>query len=1291
MMKSRLLVFTLLLSLLSYAQQGTITIDWVAKSRFAVTYDVVFTIPQFNSSNMVFDHNKKQLLYSIAIPSSSAIDERSLQITNISYESISRDELGDLAVASIPVAINAKAGSKKARDSWYTVISLFPIIKEGNSYKKVKSFSYSVSSDLTVRRSFTPKEGNIITNSVLASGEWYRFYVEKSGVYKVSKSFLQQLGFNTGVDPRQIKIYGNGGRMVPLLNSTAYPEDMAENAISFIGEEDGVFNDSDYILFYAEGVDNWSQENGTHNNLYANRSYYYVTSQGGAGKRIGQMIQPDGPANATITSFDEYVYYEKDLVNIARLGRKWHGEQFNVENQQNFSFTIPDIDPSAPVNVKVSAAANSVVSTSMSVTANGQNIGSASFAQTGDHDAAEDITGGSFEAVFNAAGSEISIGLTYNNNGVPGSNAWLDYIVLQPKRFLKGNGKQFRFRYNAAAGDVNILQYQFSNASGISHVWDITNIYDVVGIVNAGSATQFNFKAQGGTVRQYIAVVPSDYYTPLRESQSRVANQNLKGTILKNSQGQFQDLDYLIVTPSFLNAQAEKLANIHRSQNLTVKVVNLENIYQEFSSGKQDIGAIRNFIRYIYSNASSAEGRIKYVNMFGDASFDFKDRIPSNTNIVPILHAYDPNGGIDNYSTVVTFCSDDFFVLMDLNEGPMLANDNLEAPDIAIGRMLVSSTAQAEEMINKVVEYKNPEAYGRWRNEYVMIGDDLDGGTTTFVDTLERIYNDIVANRPFVNVRKVYTDSYVQEASSGGFRYPQAKEQIISSINYGSLVVNYLGHGGESGMASERIFESSDAQELTNKYKYPLFITATCELTRFDNPYRQTAGEFLYWNPAGGAISLVTTTRSIFVSAAYNLNESLVAKLYAFGGDVYPTMAEALRQSKAEETNPNLRLVAFIGDPALMLAVPKPKIELTEVNDIPVGQTTPVLEALSYVKLEGRVTDEAGNPLNSYGGELEVTVFDKAIERQTLGNDGVTTGGANPVLIIDNFTTLGEAIFRGNASVANGRFEFGFVVPRDIRIPVAAGRVSFYSKKNNVLEDHTGFDSTIQVGGINANAEEDTTGPTVRLYMNDESFISGGITNDSPIFLAFLFDEHGINTASGIGHDIVAILDGDENNPYLLNDYYETELDDYTRGTVRFPFRDLEPGLHTLTFKAWDVYNNLVTAEIQFVVAGDEELKLEKVLNYPNPFVSYTEFWFSHNRPFEPLDVQVQIFTVTGKVVKTINQSVSTDGFLCRDIKWDGRDDFGDKIGKGVYIYKLTVRSSTTNKTAEKYEKLVLL
>nr|WP_294818826.1 type IX secretion system sortase PorU [uncultured Flavobacterium sp.] len=1282
-MKKRLLFFMLLASVVSFGQQsGEIVLQW-AGSPDAAPGAAASAIPRFQGNYTNYDPSSNQLFFqnSIAVPS--AANPASLVISNVVYEGIPVSGLGKLSSSALPAAINAKLISSLARDQWYASISLSPIIKDGGSYKRVKSFSYSFSFDASVATMRNAADFNTIANSVLATGEWYRFYVEKSGVYKITRSFLQSLGMSVNVDPRTIKIYGNGGRMLPLLNSVDYPSDLAENAISVIGEEDGSFGSADYILFYAEGVDNWNTDSETHSNLFVDRSYYYVTAGGSNGKRIGIQPQPSGTATVTTSVFDEYQYHEKDLFNIARLGRKWHGEEFNVQNEQDFDFTIPDIAP-GPATVIVSAASNSSTPTTMAVKVNGTDIGSMSFQNTDNDIAAQDgkVTGG-----FTPSGGAITVNLSYNNGGVPGNSAWLDYIIIKAKRNLNGNGKQFRFRLNDAAGNVGVIQYSLSNAAGIAQVWDITNIYDASAIINDGAQSQFSFRSSLGEVRQYIAVVPNDYYTPLREGRPKVANQNLKGTILKNEQGQFQDLDYLIVTPASLTSAAERLAAIHRNLGLTVKVVALEPIYQEFSSGKQDIGAIRNFVKYIYNNASAPSERLKYLNLFGDASFDYKNRIPNNTNIVPTFHGYNPTHPTANYSGVVTFVSDDFFGYMDPNEGRMRFNDSSERLDIAVGRMLVDGRSQADEMIDKVVDYLSPDSYGRWRNEYVMITDDLDNNGEEFVPRMEDLYESIInSERKFINIKKVHSDAFVQQASAGGQRYPDAKEQIIRAVNYGSLVVNYLGHGGEDGMAGERLFEKTDAQNLTNRFKYPLFLTATCELTRFDNPYRPTAGEYLYWNAAGGAIAMITTTRSIYTSAAYSLNNNITSRLYAFDnelGNDYPSMAEALRQTKVLLSDTSIRCVAFIGDPALKMAIPKPKIVLTAINDVPVAQSTDVLKSLAYVKLAGQVTNENDVLLANYNGELEVTVFDKQMSRNTLDNDHEG--------VITPFDVLGETIFRGNASVTNGKFEFGFVVPRDIRIPVGQGRISFYAKKSNVLEDQTGYSTAIKIGGVNENAAADNTAPKVRLYMNDETFISGGITNQSPILLVFLEDEHGINTASGIGHDIIGILDGDENNPFIMNDYYETELNDYTRGKLRFPFANLEKGLHTLTFKAWDVYNNLVTAEIQFVVIGDEVLKLDKVLNYPNPFVSYTEFWFTHNRPFEPLDVQVQILTVSGKIVKTINQQVATDGFLCRDIKWDGRDDFGDRIGKGVYIYKLTVRSATSNKTAEKYEKLVLL
>ncbi|MCL9807494.1 type IX secretion system sortase PorU [Flavobacterium amniphilum] len=1262
--------------LLSAQRSGSVSLQWSEKP-YKLNDRFQFTIPNFQNENFSYDETRKVIVFTKILKISDGYSGNTIQVSNVVYETISAEKLGELDKKSIPNAINVYSEVVRSRDDFSNVLQFSPIILENGIYKRVKSLDYNFVS--SSNRQFDSETRRAVSSSVLSSGTWKKFYVDKSGVYKISKQFLSELGFAVNVDPRTIKLYGSGGEMLPLLNSASYQEDLTENAIQFVGEDDGVFNDSDYILFYAKGLDNWSDENQTHLNLYATKAYYYVTSSSGNGKRIQSLSEPVTTPDNVYTSFDDYKFLEEDKVNIVRLGRKWYGDSFSAQNEKDFDFNFPNLVTTTPVLVNVNGAASGAVSTSFSVNVGGQDQGNLTFSAINpDGPVYASSNNGTYSVNLTSGGFKVK--LKYNNNGVPSATGYLDYISVRAKSQLRGFGKQFLFNVDEVAINVGVCEYQIANASAISQVWDVTDIYNVSAKSNNGQS-QFSVLATMGEARKYIAIDNSDFYSPLRDSDSSVANQDLKGDVFKDSQGNFQDVDYLIVTPQFLLSQAERLANFHRTTNqLKVKVVTLEKLYTEFSSGKQDIGAIRNFVKYIYKNASDPTKKIKYVCLFGDASYDFKNRIANNTNIVPVFYS------LDSFSLVSSFISDDYFGMMDNNEGNMLSAQGL---DIAVGRMLVSTLAQAEQMVSKVIDYHDEKSYGKWRNNLVFFSDDVDKESdATLQSVVDNLANTVTSNKPFFNAKKIHADSYVQETTSGGQKYPKAKEDFINSFAQGALIFDYLGHGSEDVLAQERYFENVDAQNLSNKYKYPLFITVTCEFTRFDNPFHKTGGEFTYWNPSGGAVSMVTTTRQIGQSTGENFNQRLAQYLFAYGSNNYVSIAEAVRLTKGSMLNSGNNVVFYIGDPALKLAIPRPRITLTKINDVPVNAVTEPLKALSLVKLSGEVTDEFNTLLSNYNGELSINIFDKEIDRTTLGNDGTMVGG---VVHKMNFKTLGETIFRGNASVTNGLFEFSFVVPKDIKIAEGNGKVSFYAKKNNAMEDQTGFDTTIRIGGLNTSAEVDNTAPRVRLYMNDESFVSGGITNESPMFLAFLEDENGINTASGIGHDIIAYLDGDETKQYVLNDYYETELDDYTKGKLKFPFQNLTPGLHTLTFKAWDVYNNLITSELQFIVVDDEKLVLKNVLNYPNPFVNHTEFWFTHNKPFEPLEVQVQVLTISGKVVWSKNQTITTEGFTSRDITWDGRDDYGDRIGKGVYVYKLTVKSTLTNKKVEKFEKLVIL
>jgi len=1308
-MMKKLIVLSVLsvLPFIAVAQQMDIVVPWNKTTKVSVNsatnkigaVNTVNANPVTNASEkstLGLQLNDHILSYEKLWQDTGFADPNSLKISNIKYGSLTKEELKQVNKDLVPTTLKSQIASSMGRDKIFTTVIVSPVVKTNAGLRKVISFSMNYT--YGNRRNLATRMP--ISNSVLASGNWFKFKIEQTGVHRVTKEFLNSIGMNTdGLDPRNLKIYGHGGKPLPLYNGIPVAIDLPENAIRVLGEEDGSFDSGDAILFYGISTNGYDPENDTNLNPYSDEAYYYVTSSGGPGLRVQNMVEPTGNATTIIGSFNDYKFHELDEESPVRVGRRWYGNRFGIENEQTFTFNFPNIVPQEPMDVTVKAVSASETASSIALSINGTNVTPLNFAAVSGLILLRDDA---FVGEVPAGNEEVTIDLTYNNRGNPASTAYLDYIGVSAVRRLSGTGEQLPFQFNDAATFSGIGEYQITNAGDFTEVWDVTNTANISRKQNENSSASFSFKANLGQLRKYVAVHTTNFLEPVAAQNPIVGNQNLKGTIFNDASGNFQDIDYLIVTPPFLLQPALRLASHHRDRGLHVKVVTTDKIYQEFSSGKQDISAIRNFVRYIYNNASSVENRIKYLGIFGDTSVDYKNRLTNNNNNVPSFHT------LLSVDTANSYMSDDFFGNVDDNEGTIGGESldefgdeltDIDKLDIAVGRIIADNVLLANQMVDKIINYASRSSYGNWRNNFILVSDDVDA-QFEFEDlqlNLDNLGDEISANKQFVNVKKIHSDAYLQETSAGGNRYPTVLKAIQNQTEVGALIINYFGHGGEDGLAKEYIYTKGVAENLRNNNNLPLIVTVTCEFTKFDDPERVTAGELTYWNPEGGAISLITTTRSIFVSVGVDFNNSLAPELFGYGTNDIPPPAEATRRAKNNITQNTRRVVFFVGDPASPLAFPKPSIRLTAVNDLPLSGA-PVLQALGRVKLSGEVTDVNGNVLTNYNGILEAKLFDKNVERITLGNDGIRDdtndidgdGMINDLLQM-KFKTLGEGLFNGQASITNGKFEFEFVVPRDIQIPVGNGRLSLYAKNNAQLEDQTGFSEEIRIGGLNENAPADNIGPTINLFMNDESFVSGGITNNSPILLAKLQDENGINTASGIGHDIIAILDGDESNPIVLNEFYQAEVDDFTRGLTSYSLRDLEKGLHTLTLKAWDVYNNSSTADIQFIVTGNDELEINRVLNYPNPFVNYTEFWFNHNRPFEPLEVQVQVFTVTGKVVWTKNQTITTDGFLSRDIVWDGRDDFGDRIGKGVYVYKITVKSPLTNKQVEKFEKLVIL
>ena len=1107
-------------------------------------------------------------------------------------------------------------------------------------------------------------------NSVLSEGDWYKFSIDTTGVFKIDKRFLQKIGISTNnLNPKKIHIYGNGGNLLPVLNSEFRFKDLQENAIYVEGEEDEAFNNNDYILFYGQGPHSWTTNSITqtalHNqNIFSDEAFYYITVNNTDGKRVQQKTPITNTASSQITSFDEFVFYEKENINILATGNQWFGEDLSFENSVTVNIPFKKALPNTDILIEVRGASVSSSTSNMEVAINTQNIFNINFPAVDSSSLTEGFALKGSRVLENSS-DLLGITITFNNNGNPSARGFLDYIEIVGKKQLLADGNQFSFRSFEQSNAIDIIEFQIANVSNISQVWDVTNHIEPKNITNESTINSFNFKAESGVLKEYIVLGQTDFYLPKSLENSKIENQNLHG---------LKDINYIIITNTELANQAQRLADYHQNNsNLSTKVINIDEIYNEFSSGSRDITGIRDFIKHLYETNSSSDKKLKYVTFFGDASYDYKDRISGNNNIVPVKLTF------ESFNLATSYVTDDFFVMLDDNEGLMF---NSHTVDLASGRIPVSTISEAKIAVDKILSYYNKEAIGDWRNTITLLADDIDQTEDIPIQSgVESIADDIKNNKPIFNVNKIYVDSYVQENSSGGERYSQVKTAITNAIEKGTLVFDYFGHGGEDGFASERILEKPQIQELNNPNTLPLLMTLTCEFSRFDNPNRITAGELTFLNPNGGSSAMITTTREIFISVGQSFNQDLMRYILEYNNEEF-TISQALAKTKNEFSNSQKFFIYFFGDPAMKLAVPKPNIRITKMNGIDITQSIDTLKALSKVNFEGVVLDNLNMTLTDFNGTLSTTVFDKSIDKNTLDNDGFG--------IVMTFDSRDSKIFRGNSTVQNGTFNFDFIVPKDIKISYGKGKMSFYAE--NGTEDKAGYNFDVTVGGINNNAPQDNIGPEIQLFMNDESFIDGGNTNTSPNLIAVLSDFSGINTSiTAVDHDIIGVLDGDESNPIILNDFYQTELDDFTKGKVNYKFRNLSVGSHTLKLKAWDTYNNSSITSLDFVVVSDAILNLENVLNYPNPFVNYTEFWFNHNKPNELLEVQIQIFTVSGKLIKTINQNEQTIGTLSRSISWDGLDDFGNRIGKGVYIYKLRVKSTISSLVSEKYEKLVIL
>lgn len=1248
-------------------------LKWNGVARYTQANDTLFYI---NLENAEFIGQMP--VYTQVLPIYDDAVKVTIELNDVKVAPLSDEEFDIAKQYSYSDVFEVEAFPLRSRDEAVLSIRVTPFRQSGATYEKLVSAQMA----LTLSPDFSKMQDNpkYASQSAMASGNWYKIGLPETGIYKITYDELNALGVDVeNIDPRQIRVYHNGGGVLPELNSEARYDDLVEVPIYVSGENDGSFDKSDYILFYGRGPVTWRYNSGKgafeHNqNPYEDFSYAFVVTGLGIGKRVAEAVPVSGSANETVSQFIDYQVHEVDKYNLNSTGRTYVGDKLEFNASLNLTFDFPNAITSRSAHIRSELVGRNFTPASFNLIVDG--VTKATYFVDQISSSSNNLTHarvvGGWETVTPSGSSmEVTIRHIANSTSTT-SDGYVDYISVNAWRDLKFVGSQMRFRNPEASLINKVYEYRLSNANQQVQVWDVADPVGPKVVKGQLNGDEYVFKAVGNQLNEFVAFNGTSYCTA--EMIGQVGNQNLHA---------LRDVDFLIVTyPDFIEA-AERLMAIHNriDPGLNISITTPEIIYNEFGCGAKDVSAIRDFCRMLYLDSSPGH-RLKYLLLLGDCSYDYKNR----NGIVDFVPSYET---VASLAMDKTFVTDDYFGMMDQNEGSIYHS----LADIGVGRFVVSTLEQANQMVDKVERYvtKDVSTMGAWRNVVTFFTDDEGEFVKSAEQMVEMIPN--VGGEGIV-VDKIYLDAYQQISSPGGEICPEVNAAVNSRMEKGTLVLNYTGHGGEVQLAEERILQRKDVNSWRNAPMYPLMITGTCEFSRYDDHERTALGEYAFLSQYGGMVAMFTTSRVTYGPDNSDFNKGVYNNLFRISGGELYRLGDVYRMAKTKGNEQEKRYV-FFGDPALRLAYPTWSVETTSINgvshvisydSIQVNDSTwdvfqvlhDTIRALQPVEIKGVVKDITGNVASDFNGVVQVTVYDKEAELSTLG----TAAAAY------DFKLRNSVVFNGKTNVENGFFTINFIVPRDIAYRYGRGLINYYATNYEV--EANGNDDKFIIGGFDDDAVADNEAPEIQLFIDDTLFVSGGLTGENPSLLAFIEDQSGINTTgAGIGHDIVATLSGPSQNNYCLNDYFVAEVNNPGKGQITYKMQDLPDGDYTLTLKVWDIYNNSNIASVDFTVVHSDGMELTNPVNWPNPVTDETYFTFDHNQVGNNLKVDIYIYDILGRWVTTLSETLSGTSTRIAPIRWNGRGAHGETLRNGVYVYRI-VATNDMGETTLAVSKLVL-
>jgi len=1109
--------------------------------------------------------------------------------------------------------------------------------------------------------------GHLYSQSVLSSGEWHKVGVTETGIYKIDQRFIKKELGAGDIDPATFKVYGIKGGMLPQKNAIARPNDPVQIPLLGFGDQDGSLDSEDYFLFYAEGPDGFSLDSignpRFENNIYSDTAYFFITYGGDKGLRVGKKDSQTISGNKT-SSYTKYFNHEVDLENQLRSGRMWVGESFrrNDNPVRQFSYDLPE--DATEVTAWLRMAGNTQAACTFDISINDTNIGSIDIPPTPDVQWGDKIKFLDLQH-FSTSTSGKKLDIKFSFNAAPNVSTSIGYIdgfTLEVSQALSLENTNHQIIYLKSDKSST---FSIAGADNQSLIWDITNPTEPISVIGNLSGSNLEFSNDAGSDHFIVFDQSAEFSTP--EYFQKIENQNIKS---------FANSTAIIIThPRFLSA-AEALASFHRSHDgLNVNVVTTWQVYNEFGAGRQDISAIRDYLRYCYLEGHN----LKYALLFGDASYDYKYRIANNTNFVPVYESRNSSSNLKSYS------SDDYYGLLEENEGYWSedsvnqATQNLikygddETMEIGIGRLPAKTIREAEQMVDKIVRYTtSSQEFGKWRTQVAYFTDD--GDSNIHMIQAESFYKIIDTLATQYSVQKIYLDLYDQSNTN---QEPPARTAIKNALKDGLFLFDYMGHGNTDMLTEENIFNLEVIHELTNRIKLPLFVTATCEFGEYDNPKEVSGAERLVLNDNGGAIGILCTTRPVYANTNFLINRAFHQNVFDRSKQRYYRLGDIIRHTKNDALRGSInRNFALLGDPML-----KPNFPKYDVTFDQMSSKTDTLSALETFHLSGKIMS-SGTLVSDFNGQAVVTLYD-------IPQSKITRGQENDPF---EFTDQNNALFRGEVTVKSGIFELDFVLPKNISYQYKPGKLTIYAWNGDNHIDATGATRNFVLGGTATTTEEDKTPPSAHIYINDENFKNGTTVGPNSLFIAQIKDENGINISSdGLIQGLTLQLNNQE--PINLNPYFTAGQDTYKEGSVIYPLQNLPAGNYTATLKVHDAYNNEATSSVEFKVSSKPILRLYNALNFPNPVHQFgeTTFKFEHDREDEELLIDLFIYNMNGQMVREVNFDLESSPRVVDFLTIKAYDQHGAALDNGIYTYRMVVTSTLDHATSQVVKRLIII